>query len=61
MSKSYTYDPSRAAVSSGEKEYPLYTGECQAHSFVYRILAFHEGEISLQELYTDLLVLEKVK
>lgn len=40
-------------------EYKVYTGEYDFHPMLANIIAWGEGDKSLQDLYTDLLVWEK--
>jgi hypothetical protein len=59
MSFTYTYDASTSTYIHKGTEYKVYTGEYDFHPMLANIIAWGEGDKSLQELYTDLLVWEK--
>lgn len=59
MTFAYTYDIQTGIYNYKGTEYEVYTGEHELHPMLANIVAWGEGDKTLQELYTDILVWEK--
>ncbi|AGH31964.1 hypothetical protein VPIG_00107 [Vibrio phage PWH3a-P1] len=51
----FKYDQDKSILTTGENSYKLHTGQCYVHPLILDIIKWHEGDKTLQELYTDFL------